>query len=97
MLSKHESDFIKYGDRITEILESPDYVGINPKDQSIEYVKEISEFVKVAVRVSATGVFYARSLYTLSKIHVNNYISKGALKPLTNRDKSDIIESEISE
>ena len=81
--NRHPADYAKYGDKIPEIISSPDYVRENPKDKSIEYVKEYcmdNEFVKVAVRVSCNGVLYARSLYILNKNRVNNFITKGTLK-----------------
>lgn len=83
MMQKHPVDYLKYGDRIPEILSVPDYVGMNPKDGSIEYVKEFiieGEYVKVAVRISGTGKYYARSLYVLNPNRVHNFIAKGTLK-----------------
>lgn len=92
MISKHRVAYEKYGLYIEEILQYPDYVGLNTKDESIEYVKEFrieNEYVKVAVRVSGSGAFYARSLYVLNNNRVRNFIEKGALKPLTNQAKHD--------
>ena len=83
MQSKHPRDYEKYGADITDILKCPDYVGKNPKDDSIEYVKEFltnGEYVKVAVRVSAGNRFYARSMYVLNKNRTVNFIKKGTLK-----------------
>lgn len=83
MQSSHPEDYAKYGANISEILTCPDYCGINPKDGSIEFVKEYEidgEFVKVAVRVSNGGNMYARSLYVLNYNRTQNFISKGTLK-----------------
>ena len=83
MKQKHPDDYSKYGDRIPDILSSPDYVGMNPSDGSIEYVKEFlieGEYVKVAVRIAGTGKYYARSLYVLNPNRVRNFIAKGTLK-----------------
>ena len=82
MISRHPADYQKYGAYIPEILAQPDYVGMNAKDGSIEYVKEFvvdGEYVKVAVRVTGTGQFYARSLYVLNNNRVKNFIAKGTL------------------
>lgn len=82
MASSHPGDFAKYGKDIENILRSPDYIGQNKKDGSIEYVKEYlenNEFVKVAVRVSSANKFYARSLYVLNNRRVHNFIIKGTL------------------
>ncbi|MCL1823187.1 MAG: PBECR2 nuclease fold domain-containing protein [Oscillospiraceae bacterium] len=86
MRIKHPDTFIKYNEYIPMILDNPDYIGINPKDGSIEYVKEFlsgNEYVKVAVRVSTKNKYFARSLYVLNKTRVENFINKGTLKQLT--------------
>ena len=83
MQTSHPADFAKYGDQLTNILAAPDYVGVNQKDGSIEYVKEFlvdNEYVKIAVRISASGRFFARSLYVLNNNRVRNFIAKGTLK-----------------
>lgn len=83
MQTSHPEDFAKYGTELINILAYPDYVGQNPTDGSIEYVKEFQvdgEFVKVAVRLAQSDRFYARSLYVLNDRRVKNYISKGTLK-----------------
>lgn len=86
MQSKHPADYSMYGDQINLILSDPDFVGINPADDSIEYVKEFSvnnDFVKVAVRISAGSQrYYARSIYVLNPSRVHNFIRKGTLKKL---------------
>lgn len=83
MKMSHPADYAKYGSHIPAILSSPDYVGINTKDDSIELVKEFlidHEYVKVAVRISSTGRLFARSLYVLNNNRVRNFIAKGTLK-----------------
>ena len=83
MQSSHPADFAKYGTELINILAYPDYVGQNPSDGSIEYVKEFlvaGEYVKVAVRLAQSDRFYARSLYVLNHSRVKNYIAKGTLK-----------------
>lgn len=85
MRAKHPEDFAQYGRYIELILSLPDYVGENPTDGSIEYVKEFEineEYVKVAVRLSGGGVLYARSLYVLNRYRVERFIRKGTLKKI---------------
>lgn len=82
MMSKHPKDFAKYGNEISHIISSPDYIGINKKDNSIEYIKEFkidNEFVKVAVRVSNGNKFFVRSLYVVSNNRVYNFLKKKTL------------------
>ena len=82
MKNAHPDDYLKYGERISEIIASPDYVGINQKDGSIEFVKEFyinGDYVKLAVRATAGGVFFARSLYTLNSGRVDRFVKHGSL------------------
>lgn len=82
MKSSHPDDFVKYGNDIESIISNPDYVGKNIKDNSIEFTKDYivnNDYVKVAVRVSSSGIFYARSLYVLNSNRVKNFINKGTL------------------
>jgi len=86
MKNRHKEDYAKYGMYISDILDEPDYVGINPKDNSIEFVKKFpadNDYVKVAVRASGGGKYFARSLYILNPSRVNNFLANGTLKPLT--------------
>ena len=83
MQAKHPREYRKYGACIGLILATPDYVGTNPTDGSVEYVKEFvveQEYVKVAVRVSGGNTFYARSMYVLRNNRVHNFVQKGTLK-----------------
>lgn len=82
MQSSHPADYAKYGAQLSSILAAPDYVGVNQKDGSLEYVKEFlveNEYVKIAVRVSMSGQLFARSLYVLNSNRVRNFIAKGTL------------------
>ena len=83
MVSRHPEDYALYGEYIPLILSMPDYLALNTKDESIEYVKEVQMddvYVKVAVRVSARGQLFARSVYRLNTNRAKNFIEKGTLK-----------------
>lgn len=85
ILEKHPEDFERFRDKIPEILEIPDYVGINPKDDSIEYIKEFKiedEFVKVAVRVSGGGMYWVRTMYSVQKHRIHKFKKGGRFKKL---------------
>ncbi|MEG1727153.1 MAG: PBECR2 nuclease fold domain-containing protein [Acidaminococcaceae bacterium] len=84
MKSRHPQDYAKYSAKITNILAQPDYVALNA-DGSLEYVKEFqidNKYIKVAVRISTGGQYFARSLYSLNNNRVANFIKKGTLKPI---------------
>lgn len=79
----HPHDYIIYFNDISTIISQPDYVCLNPKDSSIEYVKEYQincEYVKIAVRISRNGNYFVHSLYRLNNRRVSNSIPKGTLK-----------------
>lgn len=39
MKNSHPADYAKYGNDIPQIISNPDYVGVNAKDNSIEFTK----------------------------------------------------------
>ena len=87
MKARHPQDFEKYGEKIPEILSSPDYIKLHDSDGSVEYVKEFKsekDFVKVAVRLSSGNRYYARFLYILNSDRVNAFVASGKLKPNPN-------------
>ena len=83
--NRHPYEYDKYFHRIDEIIKEPDYVGINPKDNSIGFVKLFkinSEYVRVAVKVIASGKCYCKTLHLLSTYNAERYIERGTLKKL---------------
>lgn len=89
MRTRHEYEYDKYSIEIPEILDKPDYVGINPHDDSIMYVKEYEEcgeYIRVGVKVSCGGKYFARTLHLLSTCNAERYLEKGTLKKI---DKSN--------
>ncbi|QXE18855.1 PBECR2 nuclease fold domain-containing protein [Clostridium sp. 001] len=78
---KHPDDFKKYFQNIPEIIESPDYVGQNPKEKdSIELVKVIDGDVLVAVKLDPSGHLYFSSMYLLAPSKVPKRLKSGRLK-----------------
>ena len=78
---KHYEDYSKYYSDISEIINSPDYFGKNPLDNSIELVKEFkvneTNYIKVALRISNSGILFARTLYKLNSSKFLYQLSKG--------------------
>ena len=73
------------GEKISEILSNPDYIAKHPRKDSIEYIKvfrdEKDNHVLVAVRATARGMVYARTLFVMNDEKVRKYQEKNALKP----------------
>lgn len=85
--SRHPYEYEKYFPYISDIISAPSYVGRNPADQSITFVKFFQtgeEYVRVAVRVTTNGTAFAKTLHLLSTVNAERYIEKGTLKTLTN-------------
>lgn len=83
--NRHPYEYEKYFGDIENIISSPDYVGLNPKDNSLLYVKlfEVNgEFIRVAIKISSSGKCFAKTLHLLSTCNAERYIEKGTLKRL---------------
>ena len=86
MKARHPIDFENYFFRIQEIVDDPDYVRLNDKDNSIDYVKlyQINrDYIQVSVRVSGAGIYYARTLFSLATYKAEKYIEQGTLIPVS--------------
>jgi hypothetical protein len=83
--SRHPYEYEQYYQDIGLIINSPDYVGLNPKDDSILFVKLYKvngEFIRVAVKITSGGKCFAKTLHSLSTCNAERYIEKGTLKRL---------------
>ena len=81
MKKQHLLDYNNYGEKITEILKNPDYIGENLKNNSIGYYKKFKigkkiKYVKVAVRISGKGNWFVRTLYVVNKNKILNLIKR---------------------
>jgi hypothetical protein len=83
MKRKHPDNYKKYGNEINKIIANPTYVAKNPKQGSIEYIKEYkinNDFVLVAVRITNKGTLFARTLFTMTDRKKDIYLKKGYAK-----------------
>ena len=92
-VSKNENGYPIYREGVKYLQISTDEVyGSLSKDydESIELVKEFlideKNYIKVAVRISKTGVLIARTLYKLNLKKFEYQLSKGDYLPLKNID-----------
>ena len=83
--SRHPYEYEKYFCDIEDIIRVPDYIGKNPHDASILFVRlyEVcGEYIRVAVKITPYGNCYAKTLHLLSTCNAERYIEKGTLKKL---------------
>lgn len=79
MKREHIEAFTMYSSDIEDIINNPTYVAKNPKQGSIEYIKEYQindEFVLVAVRATNNGRMFARTMFIMTQRKKNIYLSK---------------------
>jgi len=79
----HLSVYMKYRNRLPQIISKPDFVGINEDDGSLEYVKMFDDHVKLAVRIAGDERLYIRTMYIVYKSRTEHFVKSGKLKPLT--------------
>lgn len=83
--NRHPYEFDKYYKDIGLIINFPDYVGLNPKDASIIFVKLYKingEYIRVAVKITSGNKCFAKTLHSLSTCNAERYLEKGTLKKL---------------
>ena len=83
MTAKHPGAYEIYGKEIPLIISSPEYVGINSQNGSIEFIRQNplnGDYVKIAVRQSGNDILFARSIYVLNSRRAAKFIKIGQLK-----------------
>lgn len=83
LLKRNHIDALKYFDKIEDILEEPDYVGINPNEKSecLEYIKVFDENILVALKIhSSEEFYYIPSMYTITDYKLQSRLFSGRLK-----------------
>ena len=92
MRCTHPRDFSFFSRYISELISAPSLIGLNLKDNSIEFIKrfpglkDYRNFVKLAVRASNDGLLFARSLYEVEGKTIQNRLKAGTMKRLTFSD-----------
>ncbi|WP_311538060.1 PBECR2 nuclease fold domain-containing protein [uncultured Anaerococcus sp.] len=82
---RNHNDVIKYFSHLYNIINNPDYVGMNIRNSSpsFEYVKCYEDNVLVAVKLNKKkGFFYIASMYIITNSKLESRINSGRLKSL---------------
>ena len=83
LYKKKHFNCIKYLEALSDLLEDPDYVGINPNEESVsfEYVKVIGENIQIAIKLEESGeYFYVASIYDIPEAKLQRRLHSGRLK-----------------
>lgn len=86
MKSRHPYEYDLYYNDIELIVQQPDYVGFDSNNGSIEFVKRYivhEDTVQVSVKVTASGKYFARTLFSMMTYKAERYVEQGHLKPVS--------------
>lgn len=79
---KHKGNFFNAEDyyscleNIPIIIKFPDYIGINPTDSSLQFIKRYGRNILLAVRFTTNGKLSYRTLYPITDSQLHDYIRK---------------------
>lgn len=79
---RNKQNIFKYLNEIENIINNPDYIGINPreKETSLEYVKILSDNVLVGIKLDMKNdYFYVATIHEISNLKLNQRIKNGRL------------------
>jgi len=79
---KDEISYYKSMEAIPQIINNPEYVGYNEKNNGIEYIKKLDDLTLVAVRLKSSGDLFLRSVYPISEVKLNNGLSSDQIKKM---------------
>lgn len=85
-IEKHKSDFatdldfFKHIQQIPNIIQNPDYIGLHPSDNSIQYIKRINRIMLVGVRIRTSGDLNFRSCYPISEQTLQSYLKSSTVR-----------------
>lgn len=109
-IEKHKEDYENdeqyeaHVNSIPDIVNSPDYVGLNPNGTGIEFVKKIDDLSMVAIRINRQRNLVFRSLYPISETKLENRVNSGRWLPFSdiisieaNANHDEVVEKTIDE
>jgi hypothetical protein len=77
---KHFMDYNMYFNKISYIINNPDFIGKNPHiPNSIEMVKKFNDIILLSIAINKNGFFYISSMYSIKEHQLNSRIKKGRL------------------
>lgn len=91
MLKRKHYKCLKYIDYIPDIINNPDYVGVNPneEDTSIELVKRYNDNVLIGIKLDKDGeYYYVSTMHDIQESKILRRLHSGRLK-CTSKEKVD--------
>ncbi len=82
-IEKRHPECLPYLPMIPDIIDSPDYIGVNPNEtvQSFELVKVLHENIQIGIKLDVKkNYLYIATLYTITEGKLQHGIRNGRLK-----------------
>ena len=84
MLKRHHEKCLKYIDYIPDIIQSPDYIGINPNEtevQSIELIKRYIDNILIGIKLDKDNDYlYVSTMHDISESKIQMRLFSGRFK-----------------
>ncbi len=84
MLKRHHEKCLKYIDYIPDIIQSPDYIGINPNEtevQSIELIKRYRDNILIGIKLDKDNDYlYVSTMHDISESKMQMRLFSGRFK-----------------
>lgn len=80
--SRHEN-ILKYFSELENIVNNPDYIGVNPREKgiSLEYIKVLDDNVLLAIKLDTKrNYFYTASMYEVTDSKLKSMLKSGRIK-----------------
>lgn len=92
MLKRHHEKCLKYIDYIPDIIQNPDYIGVNPNEtevQSIELIKRYRDNILIGIKLDkANDYLYVSTMHDISESKIQMRLFSGRFKEF-NIDKPE--------
>ena len=83
MVKRKHYNCLKYVDYISDIIASPDYIGINPNEpeKSLELIKCYKDNVMIGIKLDSNGqYYYVSTMFDIQKSKIDRRLHSGRIK-----------------
>ena len=83
MVKRKHYRCLKYIDYIPDIIQNPDYIGINPNEngESIELIKKYEDNIMIGIKLDKEGEYlYVSTMHDVQESKINRRLHSGRIK-----------------
>ncbi|SEV81469.1 PBECR3 domain-containing polyvalent protein [[Clostridium] fimetarium] len=87
MIKRQHYKCLKYINNISDIINNPDYIGVNPNESgiSIEFVKKYNDNVMIGIKLNVEDNYlYVSTMHDITASKISNRLFSGRLKIFSN-------------